>query len=119
LPLSPGAFFQADELCRVQGTERVYVAGDAGSFPGPDWLPKQAHMADLQARAAADNLHAELQGRAPSARFRAELVCIVDAYDRGMLVYRDARRALVLPSCRVLHWAKRGFARHYLDQLRR
>jgi len=25
------------------------VAGDSGSFPGPDWMPKQAHMADLQA----------------------------------------------------------------------
>jgi NADH dehydrogenase FAD-containing subunit len=42
--------------------ERVYVVGDSGSFPGPDWMPKQAHMADLQAAAAAENLLADLQG---------------------------------------------------------
>ena len=50
LPRSPGGLLQADAQCRVPGFERVYVAGDAGSFPGPDWMPKQAHMADLQAR---------------------------------------------------------------------
>jgi len=118
LPLSPGGFIQADAGCRVRGIERVYVAGDAGSYPGPDWLPKQAHMADLQARAAADNLWSELQGRTPTARFRNELVCIVDAYDRGSLVYRSARRSLVLPSMRLLHWAKRAFERQYLRGLR-
>ena len=64
LPLSPGGFIQADEFCRVPGKVGVYVAGDAGSFPGPDWLPKQAHMADLQAKAAAQNLLLELAGQA-------------------------------------------------------
>jgi len=54
LPLSPGGFIQGDEFCRVPGADRVFVAGDAGSFPGPDWMPKQAHMADLQAKAAAE-----------------------------------------------------------------
>ncbi|CAG0949479.1 partial sulfide:quinone oxidoreductase, partial [Rhodocyclaceae bacterium] len=49
LPRSPGGLIKADAQCRVEGKERVYVAGDAGSFPGPDWMPKQAHMADLQA----------------------------------------------------------------------
>ena len=53
LPVSPGGMIQADALCQVEGMDRVYVAGDAGSFPGPEWMPKQAHMADLQAVAAA------------------------------------------------------------------
>lgn len=66
LSLSPGGFIQGDEYCRVPGTERVFVAGDAGSFPGPEWLPKQAHMAELQARAAAENLCLALQGLAPN-----------------------------------------------------
>jgi sulfide:quinone oxidoreductase len=55
LPRSPGGLLQADAHCCVPGHQRVYVAGDSGSFPGPDWMPKQAHMADLQARAAARN----------------------------------------------------------------
>ena len=62
LPLSEGGLIKADRFCRVEAMQRCYVAGDAGSFPGPDWLPKQAHMADLQATAAAENLMAELRG---------------------------------------------------------
>lgn len=116
--LSPGGFFPADEFCAVRGAERVFVAGDAGSYPGPDWLPKQAHMAALQARAAAANLLLALEGRSPAARPRAELVCIVDSGDAGMLIYRDPERAWLLPSSRAFHWAKRGFERHYLRGLR-
>ena len=63
LPRSPGGLVQADAHCRVPGLTRVYVVGDSGSFPGPEWMPKQAHMADLQATAAATNLLAGLQGQ--------------------------------------------------------
>lgn len=118
LPSSPGGFVKADLHCAVDGCERVFVAGDAGSFPGPDWLPKQAHMADLQARAAATNLLASLAGQAPSATPRPELICIVDAHDTGMLVYRSEQRSLMLPPMRAMHWAKRYFERHYLRAIR-
>jgi sulfide:quinone oxidoreductase len=118
LPRSPGGLLQADAQCRVPGLERVYVAGDSGSFPGPDWMPKQAHMADLQAKAAAKNLVAELAGRAPTATFDVELLCIVDANDRGMLVWRTEKRNLVLPSSRVFHWLKRLFEWWYLRHYR-
>jgi sulfide:quinone oxidoreductase len=118
LPLSPGGFFKADAFCQVEGAERVYVAGDAGSFPGPDWMPKQAHMADLQARAAAANLVDALAGRPARARFKVELICIVDTIDRGILVYRDESRSMLWPSMRLFHWAKRFFERHYLRAFR-
>jgi sulfide:quinone oxidoreductase len=98
LPRSPGGLIQADAQCRVPGFERVYVVGDSGSFPGPDWMPKQAHMADLQAKAAAKNLVAELAGQRADATFDVELLCIVDANDRGMLVWRTEKRNWVLPS---------------------
>ena len=118
LPRSPGGLLQGDAQCRVPGFPRVYVAGDAGSFPGPDWMPKQAHMADLQARAAVHNLVAELQGREPTETFRVELLCIVDANDRGMLVGRNEKYNIVLPAMRILHWMKRAFEWWYLRQYR-
>ncbi len=118
LPLSPGGFFKADGYCRVEGADRVFVAGDAGSFPGPDWMPKQAHMADLQARAAVKNLLLALQGQEPSTRFKVELICIVDTIDQGILVYRDEKRSLLFPSLRLFHWAKRYFEGHYLRAFR-
>ncbi len=116
LALSPGGFIQADAQCRTSAPG-VYVVGDAGSYPGPDWLPKQAHMADLQAHAAARNLACELQGRAPSHRPRPELVCIVDSLDQGVLVWRSPKRNFMFAS-RWLHHAKRLFEWYYLRDLR-
>ncbi len=118
LPRSEGGLVKADALCRVEGMERVYVAGDSGSFPGPEWLPKQAHMADLQADTAATNLTAELNGGQPSERFKVELMCIVDSVNKGMLVSRNLKGSLMLPSCRLFHWAKRLFEWWYLRSLR-
>ena len=43
LPLSPGGMIVADAWCRVQDRPDVWVVGDGGSYPGPDWLAKQAH----------------------------------------------------------------------------
>lgn len=118
LARSAGGLLQADAQCRVQGTQHVYVVGDSGSFPGPDWMPKQAHMADLQAAAAADNLLKGLRGETPTATFKVELICIIDAIDHGTLVFRNTRRQIILPSSRLFHWAKRFFEGVYLRKYR-
>jgi sulfide:quinone oxidoreductase len=114
LPMSPGKMVQADALCRVVGFEGVWVAGDSGSYPGPEWLPKQAHQADLQAQAVAANIAAMLKGDLPRTEFRAELICIMDSLDKGMLVFRRGNLNIVLPALKPLHWLKRMFENHYL-----
>lgn len=118
LARSPGGLLQADAQCRVAGSERVYVVGDSGSFPGPDWMPKQAHMADLQAAAAAANVLAELRGQTATATFKVELMCIIDGLDQGTLVWRTPQRNVVLPSSRLWHWTKRAFEALYLRKYR-
>ncbi len=118
LPRSPGGLIQADAHCKVEGMENVYVAGDSGSFPGPEWMPKQAHMADLQAKAAVGNLIAELRDQPAEATFRAELICIVDSQNAGMLVTRTENRNFMLPPMRLLHWVKRAYEWWYLQQYR-
>lgn len=121
LPRSPGGFIQADAKCRVVGEAwtGTYVVGDTGSYPGPDWLAKQAHQADLQAEAAVANIRDEIAGRAPTHDFKAELVCIVDSVDKGIIVFRDHKRSFTLPKMRLAHWAKRLFERYYLRAYRR
>ncbi len=114
LPLSPGGMIAADEKCRVKDRPGVWVVGDSGSFPGPDWLPKQAHQADLQAKAAAENIAAVLKGGAPTVDFKPELICIVDMLDSAMLVYRSEKRGFLGPKMKVFHWLKRYFESHYL-----
>ncbi|AHE98678.1 NAD(P)/FAD-dependent oxidoreductase [Thioalkalivibrio paradoxus] len=118
LPRSEGGLLQANEFCQVVGQDKVYVAGDSGSFPGPDWLPKQAHMADLQAEAAVANLLGEFAGKAPSQTYKTELICIVDTRSSGILVKRTEKRSVILPATPMFHWAKRAFEWWYLRQYR-
>ncbi|MEE9321582.1 MAG: FAD-dependent oxidoreductase [Granulosicoccus sp.] len=119
LPRSEGGLIKADKYCCVEGLDKVFVVGDSGSFPGPDWLPKQAHMADLQAKAAASNLLMAFAGKPPSETFKAELVCIVDCNKSGIFVSRTNKRSLILPRSRLFHWVKRIFEWWYLRDLRR
>ncbi|MEE9446971.1 MAG: FAD-dependent oxidoreductase [Arenicellales bacterium] len=118
LPRSSGGLIEAGRNCKVAGLEKVYVAGDSGSYPGPDWMPKQAHMADLQAETAAKNLISEFNGQPNDAEFKIELMCIVDSMNKGMLVSRTEKGTRMLPSCRPFHWAKRAFERLYLRKYR-
>ena len=118
LTRSPGGLLKANIYCQVEGTDKIYVAGDSGSFPGPDWLPKQAHMANLQAVAAVNNLLGEFAGNTPEASYKAELMCIIDSRDKGMLVTRTEKSSLLLPSTILFHWAKRFFEWLYLRKYR-
>jgi len=118
LPRSAGGLIKADAHCKIEGFERTYVAGDSGSFPGPDWQPKQAHMADLQAAAAAANLIDELSGKAASHTFRVELVCIIDDNKTGVMVARTPKFELSLPRMRLAHRTKEIFERKYLKLYR-
>ena len=118
LPRSEGGLIKANSHCQVEGMNKVYVAGDSGSFPGPDWMPKQAHMADLQATTAAANLLAELSGKPVSETFKVELLCIIDSYSKGMLVGRTEKRSFILPQMLPLHWVKRYFEWKYLWKYR-
>ena len=118
LPRSSGGLIPANNHCQVEGMDKVYVAGDSGSFPGPDWMPKQAHMADLQAATAAANLLAELSGKPVSETFKVELLCIIDSYNKGMLVGRTEKRSFILPQMLPLHWVIRYFEWRYLRKYR-
>ncbi|ACX95161.1 NAD(P)/FAD-dependent oxidoreductase [Halothiobacillus neapolitanus] len=117
-PKSPGGMIQAEATTRVVGFEKVYVVGDSGSYPAPDWAPKQAHMADLMAVAAAHNLLAEQAGKPANQTFKWELICVMDMLDRAVLVFRNEKRQFITPPCRLLHYAKRLFEWWYLRSIR-
>ncbi len=115
---SEGGLLAANKFCQVKGADKVFVAGDSGSFPGPDWMPKQAHMADLQAAAAAKNVLDVLDGKIASHTFKIELMCIIDSNNKGIFVTRSITKARILPNCRLFHYAKRLFGWWYLRQYR-
>ncbi len=74
-------------------------------------------MADLHDKAAQNPLLA-VGGMPPKARFKVELICIVDTIDSGILVCRDLKGSLHLPPSRLFHWAKRYFEGHNLRAYR-
>lgn len=118
LPRSDGGFVAADAQCRARRLDRVYVAGDIGSYPGPDWMAKQAHQAALQAEAVTKNIAAGLHGEPADHGFKTELACIVDSLNGGLLVYRSESRTFTSPNSRMLHWLKRRFEDRYLKVYR-
>jgi sulfide:quinone oxidoreductase len=118
LPKSEGGMIRANMNTAVEGYEHVYVAGDAGSFPGPEWQAKQAHAADLQAKAAAENVVKSLSGDNNLVEFKHELICIVDTLSHGILIKRTEKSTTLLPPCRLMHLAKRAFEWMYLRQYR-
>ncbi|GKT11292.1 MAG: sulfide:quinone oxidoreductase [Thiomicrorhabdus sp.] len=116
LPKSAGGLIQADLNAKVEGYEHVYVAGDAGSFPGPDWQAKQAHAADIQAKVAAENLIKSLNNQSDFTEIKHELVCIIDTLKHGVFIRRTESGTILLPPCRLMHYAKRAFEWFYLRQ---
>ncbi|QCU90356.1 NAD(P)/FAD-dependent oxidoreductase [Thiomicrorhabdus sediminis] len=118
LPQSEGGMIKANMYTQVEGHQNTFVVGDAGSFPGPDWQAKQAHAADLQAKVAAHNLVQTLNGQDNLQSFKHELVCIVDTLSHGILIKRSEKGCMMLPPCRLMHWAKRAFEWFYLRQYR-
>ena len=118
LPQSEGGMIKANMFAQVEGLENTYVAGDAGSFPGPDWQAKQAHAADLQAVSAANNLVKSLNGQTDFEAFKHELICIVDTLKHGIFIKRTESGTTLLPPLRLLHFAKRMFEWLYLRQYR-
>ncbi len=116
--LSPGGLIKADEYCAVEGMEKTYVAGDSGSFPGPEWQAKQAHMADIQALAASRNLISELSGSDHREDFSHEVACIIDTLSHGVLIKRTEQLSMMLPPMRLMHYAKRFYEYWYLRQYR-
>lgn len=119
MPLSPGGLIQSNMHCEIEGFKHCYVAGDAGSFPGPDWKPKQAHMADLQAVVAIKNMLDGLKGKAATHTFKYELICIIDSNNKGVLAFRNEKRTMVIPPLRLLHIGKKFFEWLYLRSYRK
>lgn len=73
-----------DTTMRVSNIERTYAVGDCANFQGP----KLGHMAVRQGEVAAENLVAEIQGRAPSAVYDHEMMLVIDAAGQHSIFMR-------------------------------
>jgi len=88
LPESPGGHIDVDKYGQVKGLTNVFAAGDCANHENPpQWIPHQAHMAQLRAQAAAKNMRLVLKDRDPSAHYRFELSCILNMENDAMWLH--------------------------------
>jgi sulfide:quinone oxidoreductase len=98
---------------RVPGVERMYAVGDCVSLPGP----KMGHMAVQQAEVAAENLLAEIQGRALPAAYEHELTLVLETDGKDSIyLHKDlwTDEPAKIKHGRFWAWAKRGHEQYWM-----
>lgn len=111
LPLSDAGFVKINDHCEVEGIEGVYAIGDAAAILGPEWRAKQGHIAEVMARNAVFNIVAVEQGRDERKGYieHLNILCVMDTGSGAAFVYRDHKKAMMIPMPLVGHWMKRGW----------
>ncbi len=127
LPLNKAGFIHINDHCEVDYEHadhffedldgekpqhsNVFAIGDIASMDGPDWRAKQGHVAEVMARVTAFNITArdnkleERQGY----QEHINILCVMDSGDGAAFVYRDEKRAMMIPMPFIGHWLKKGW----------
>ncbi len=119
LPLNEAGFILIDDHCKVQfegedAPENIFAVGDCAALQGPQWRAKQGHMAEVMARNAAFNITAQSRGQSERQGYAEHLsiMCVMDSGDGASMVYRDAKRGMMIPMPIVGHWLKKAWGRY-------
>ncbi len=115
LPLNEAGFVRINDFCEVLDEEgnatNVYAIGDCAALEGPQWRAKQGHIAEVMARAVAFNMAARDSKVADRQGYSEHLniLCVMDSGDGAAFVYRDDKRAMMIPLPFIGHWMKKGW----------
>jgi len=125
LPTNPAGFVKIDDHCNVNFSEidafceaqdqtrahNIYAIGDIAALEGYDWRAKQGHIAEVMAKNVAHNIK-ETDNKGESFLGYHEhlnILCVMDTGNGAAFVYRDDKRAFMLPMPIVGHWLKKGW----------
>lgn len=109
LPQNNAGFIRVDNYCEIEGVKGWYAIGDAAALEGPDWKAKQGHIAEVMARNAAHNSAVESglkSGPKKTYQDHLNILCVMDMGNGAGFVYRDDKKALLIPMPIVGHWLK-------------
>jgi len=111
LPLSEAGFIQINDSCKVRSTKNVYAIGDAAALEGPEFSSKQGHLAEIMGRIAAHNIIEAENGSYEYKGYKEHLsiLCVMDTGNGAAYVYRDSKKAFVIPMPIVGHWMKKAW----------
>jgi sulfide:quinone oxidoreductase len=116
LPQNNAGFIRVDDTCEIEGVRGWYAIGDAAALEGPDWKAKQGHIAEVMARNAAHNSAIDAgmkRGEKLGYRDHLNILCVMDMGNGAGFVYRDDKKALLIPMPIIGHWMKIGWGWYY------
>lgn len=111
LPQNSAGFIKINDFCEVEGLQNVYAVGDVAAIEGPDWRAKQGHIAEVMARNTAHNIRVEdtQTGEKKGYREHLNILCVMDSGNGAAFVYRDDKKAKMIPMPVFGHWLKKGW----------
>ena len=115
LPQSEAGFVKTDDYSCVLNEDgsmsNVYAIGDVASLEGYEWRAKQGHIAEVMAKNAAHNIEQRDNGGSDFKGYNEHLniLCVMDSGDGAAFVFRDEKRAFMLPMPLVGHWMKKAW----------
>jgi len=123
LPLNEAGFIKINEYCEVMhnfdetSSDRfpIFAIGDSAAIDGPDWRAKQGHLAEVMARVAAFNIKMMEEGKEARKEYisHINILCLMDSGDGGAFVYRDNKKAILIPLPIIGHWMKKGWGWYF------
>ncbi len=115
LPLSEVGFVKINDYCQVEGFNDVFAIGDVAYINGPEWRAKQGHIAEVMAKNTAYNIKSLEIKRSKLKSYinHINILCLMDSGDGGALIYRDTKRAFIIPLPIIGHWLKQGWGKYY------
>lgn len=118
LPTNEAGFVKIDDYCNVifEGTQNsnIYAVGDVAALEGHEWRAKQGHIAEVMAKNAVHNIHERENGGSNFKGYHEHLniLCVMDSGDGAAFVFRDEKKAFMLPLPIVGHWLKKGWGKY-------
>ena len=120
LPLSDAGFIKIDDFGNVIFEDstmptNIYAIGDITSLEGADWRAKQGHIAEVMARNLAHNIKEKDNG---GKKFKGysehiNILCVMDSGDGASFIYRDSKKAYMIPMPIIGHWLKKGWGAYF------
>jgi sulfide:quinone oxidoreductase len=118
LPTNAAGFITIDDYCRVLFDDKqnhmptnIYAIGDIAALEGYDWRAKQGHIAEVMAKNTVHNIkQRDLNGSDfKGYQEHLNILCVMDSGDGAAFVYRDEKRAFMIPMPIFGHWLKKGW----------
>ncbi len=114
LPTNEAGFVTINDYCEVTmdgGISNVYAIGDTAALEGPEWRAKQGHVAEVMAKNITFNIVERDRGSDKRKGYQEHLniLCVMDTGDGAGFVFRNDKKAFMLPMPFIGHIMKKGW----------